>query len=71
MVAVNADIPDLDCIFLNYQDTKPNEYGARGIGEIGLTGCTSAIASAVHYATGKRIRELPIPSAELIYYKKP
>jgi xanthine dehydrogenase YagR molybdenum-binding subunit len=60
LVAVNADIPDMDCIFLDYPDTKLNEYGARGIGEIGLTGCASAIAQAVYHATGVRVRELPI-----------
>src|SRR5258708_40146012 len=44
IVSVNADAPEMECIFLNYPDTKLNEYGARGIGEIGLTGCASAIA---------------------------
>jgi xanthine dehydrogenase YagR molybdenum-binding subunit len=56
LVAVNADIPDLDCIFLDYPDTTLNEYGARGIGEIGLTGCASAVAAAVYHATGVRVR---------------
>lgn len=60
MVAVNADVPDIECIFLDYPDTVMNEYGARGIGEIGLTGCASALTSATYYATGVRVRELPI-----------
>jgi xanthine dehydrogenase YagR molybdenum-binding subunit len=34
--------------------------GARGIGEIGITGVGAAVANAVYNATGKRIRELPI-----------
>ena len=34
-----------------------NEYGARGIGEIGLTGA-SALTSATYHATGVRV--LPI-----------
>ena len=66
LVAVNTDIPDLDCIFQDYPDTKLNEYGARGIGEIGLTGCASAVASAVHHATGVRVRELPIRVENLL-----
>ena len=37
-----------------------NELGARGIGEIGLTGVQAAVANAVYHATGKRIRDLPI-----------
>jgi xanthine dehydrogenase YagR molybdenum-binding subunit len=60
MVPVNADVPNLECIFLDYPDPIINEYGARGIGEIGLTGCASAIAHATYHATGVRVRELPI-----------
>jgi xanthine dehydrogenase YagR molybdenum-binding subunit len=66
LVAVNADIPDLDCIFLDFPDTKLNEYGARGIGEIGLTGCASAVTSAVYHATGVRVRELPVRIEKLL-----
>src|SRR5207237_4138699 len=60
LVPVITDVPEMDCIFLDFPDTKLNEYGARGIGEIGLTGCASAVASAVRHATGVRVRELPI-----------
>jgi xanthine dehydrogenase YagR molybdenum-binding subunit len=56
---VNTDVPELDCIFLDYPDPVINEYGARGVGEIGLTGCASAIAMATYHATGVRVRELP------------
>jgi xanthine dehydrogenase YagR molybdenum-binding subunit len=66
MVPVNADIPELDCIFLDFPDTKLNEYGARGIGEIGLTGCASAVTSAVYHATGVRVRELPVRIENLL-----
>jgi xanthine dehydrogenase YagR molybdenum-binding subunit len=34
--------------------------GARGIGEIGITGVGAAVANAIFNATGKRIRDLPI-----------
>ena len=66
LVPVNADIPEMDCIFLDFPDTKLNEYGARGVGEIGLTGCASAVASAVYHATGIRVRNLPIRIENLI-----
>jgi xanthine dehydrogenase YagR molybdenum-binding subunit len=66
LVAVNSDIPDMDCIFLDFPDTKLNEYGARGIGEIGLTGCASAVTSAVYHATGVRVRELPVRIEKLL-----
>lgn len=66
MVAVNADVPNVECIFLDYPDTIMNEYGARGIGEIGLTGCASALATATYHATGVRVRELPIRIEKLM-----
>jgi xanthine dehydrogenase YagR molybdenum-binding subunit len=66
IVPVNADIPEMDCIFLDFPDTVLNEYGARGIGEIGLTGVASALTSAVYHASGVRVRNLPIRMEDLI-----
>ena len=60
LVAVNADVPNIDVVFLDYPDKVMNEYGARGVGEIGLTGCASALTMATYHATGVRVRELPI-----------
>ena len=45
IVATNADTPHMDVTFLDYPDAKVNELGARGVGEIGLAGVASAIAS--------------------------
>lgn len=58
-VPVHLDVPHIDIHFLNIPDEKA-PYGARGIGEIGITGAAAAVANAVYHATGKRIRELPI-----------
>ena len=66
VVPVHADQPEIDVILLDYPDLAFNEYGARGIGEIGVTGLAAAIANAVHHATGKRIRELPITLDKLM-----
>ncbi len=66
LVSVNADVPPIDVVFLDYPDKIMNEYGARGIGEIGLTGCASALASATYHATGVRVRELPIRIEKLL-----
>jgi xanthine dehydrogenase YagR molybdenum-binding subunit len=66
LVAVNADVPDIEVEFLDYPDTILNEYGARGIGEIGLTGCASALTSATYHATGVRVREVPIRIEKLL-----
>ncbi|WP_347160047.1 xanthine dehydrogenase family protein molybdopterin-binding subunit [Pontibacter chitinilyticus] len=59
-VPVNADIHDLDVIFVEEHDDIVNPIGAKGLGEIGIVGVAPAIANAVYHATGKRIRTLPI-----------
>lgn len=59
-VPVNADIPELDVMWIDTPDYDASPIGAKGIGEIGITGVAAAIANAVHHATGKRIRSLPI-----------
>lgn len=66
MVSTNADIPQMDCIFVEYPDLNLNEYGARGVGEIGLTGVASALTMAVYHATGVRVRDLPIRIEQLM-----
>jgi xanthine dehydrogenase YagR molybdenum-binding subunit len=66
IVAVNADVPPIDVHFLDYPDKEINEIGARGIGEIGLAGVAAAITSAVHHATGVRVRELPVKIEDLL-----
>ena len=58
LVPTCADLPDLDVTFLDYPDYIVNEYGARGIGEIGMAGVAPAITAAVYHATGVRVREL-------------
>jgi xanthine dehydrogenase YagR molybdenum-binding subunit len=40
--------------------------GAKGIGEIGITGVAAAVANAVYHATGKRVRELPVTLDKLL-----
>jgi len=66
IVAVNADVPELEVHFLDYPDKEINELGARGIGEIGLAGIAAAITAAVHHATGVRVRELPVRIEDLL-----
>lgn len=59
-VPVNADINDIDVLFVQEEDPKTSPIGAKGLGEIGIVGTGAAIANAVFHATGRRIRELPI-----------
>lgn len=59
-VAVNADVHDVDVIFVDEPDSTINPLGIKGLGEIGIVGVAAAVANAVYHATGKRIRDLPI-----------
>jgi len=59
-VPVNADIGLLDITLLGKPDPHINSLGARGIGEIGITGVAGSIGNAVYHATGVRVRDLPI-----------
>ncbi|SOE92764.1 xanthine dehydrogenase, molybdenum binding subunit apoprotein [Burkholderia sp. D7] len=59
-VPVNADIGLLDITLLGKPDPHINPLGARGIGEIGITGVAGSIGNAVYHATGVRVRDLPI-----------
>jgi xanthine dehydrogenase YagR molybdenum-binding subunit len=65
-VPTNADVPEIDVAFVGEPDFAFNPIGARGMGEIGITGTAAAIANAVYHATGKRIRDLPITPDKLI-----
>jgi xanthine dehydrogenase YagR molybdenum-binding subunit len=65
-VPVNADIGAIDITVVDEKDSQINELGAKGIGEIGITGVAAAIANAVYHATGKRIRDLPITPDKII-----
>jgi xanthine dehydrogenase YagR molybdenum-binding subunit len=65
-VPVHADMPMLDVTLLDRPDPHIGEFGAKGLGEIGITGIAAAIANAAYHATGKRFRELPITIEKLL-----
>jgi xanthine dehydrogenase YagR molybdenum-binding subunit len=65
-MTTSADCPEIDVIFLDYPDKVLNEFGARGVGEIGLAGVAAAITAATYHATGVRVRTLPIKVEELV-----
>ena len=59
-IAVNADVEELDAVWIDEEDFHVNAMGAKGIGEVGITGTAAAIANAVHHATGVRMRQVPV-----------
>jgi xanthine dehydrogenase YagR molybdenum-binding subunit len=61
-----ADVIDIDAAWVDEDDSELNPMGSKGIGEIGIVGTAAAIANAVHHATGKRVRDLPIRLDRLI-----
>ena len=65
-IAANADIHDIEAIWLGEPDPHANPMGTRGVGEIGIVGAAAAIANAVHHATGRRVRALPITLDQLL-----
>ncbi|WP_207456418.1 xanthine dehydrogenase family protein molybdopterin-binding subunit [Azospirillum sp. SYSU D00513] len=59
-VPVNADVHDIDVIFVEEHDDVVNPLGAKGVGEIGIVGVPAALSNAIFHATGVRVRDLPI-----------
>ncbi|WP_026818150.1 xanthine dehydrogenase family protein molybdopterin-binding subunit [Arthrobacter castelli] len=59
-VPANADIADVDAVWLDEVDPLAGPLGARGIGEIGIVGAAAAVANATYNATGIRVRDLPL-----------
>jgi xanthine dehydrogenase YagR molybdenum-binding subunit len=59
-VPVNADVPDVDAIFLPELDDKSNPLKSKGIGELGICGAGASIANAIYNACGVRVRDYPI-----------
>ncbi|TWI69909.1 xanthine dehydrogenase YagR molybdenum-binding subunit [Pseudoduganella lurida] len=64
-VAAHLDVPEIDVIWTDIPDPHA-PAGARGIGEIGITGTAAAVANAVYNACGIRVRDLPITLDKLM-----
>ncbi|WP_157218364.1 xanthine dehydrogenase family protein molybdopterin-binding subunit [Flavisphingomonas formosensis] len=64
-IPAHLDVPAIDVMWTNIPDPH-TPMGARGIGEIGITGTGAAVANAIYNATGRRIRDLPITLDKLL-----
>ncbi|MES2819440.1 MAG: xanthine dehydrogenase family protein molybdopterin-binding subunit [Pseudomonadota bacterium] len=65
-VPVQADIGEVEVIFVEEEDAIVNSLGSKGVGEIGIIGVAAAVANAIYHATGKRVRDLPITLDKLL-----
>ena len=65
-IPVNADIGDIDVLFVDEHDEIVNALGSKGVGEIGIVGVAAAVANAIYHATGKRVRDFPITLDKLL-----
>ena len=65
-VPVNADVHEVETMFVEEDDSVVNPLGVKGMGELGMVGIPAAIANAVFHATGRRVRELPITPEKLL-----
>lgn len=59
-IAVNRDIGEVSLDFIEEADYDASPIGAKGIGELGITGAGAAIANAIADACGVRVRDFPI-----------
>jgi xanthine dehydrogenase YagR molybdenum-binding subunit len=65
-VAVNADVPQIEVHFIEEVDTSANPVGAKGVGELGISGAGAAVVNAIYNATGVRVRDMPVTLDKLL-----
>jgi xanthine dehydrogenase YagR molybdenum-binding subunit len=66
LMPVNADLAQLDVIFVPGDDRRFNPLGVKGLAEIAICGVAPAIVNAIYHATGTRVRELPVTLDKLL-----
>lgn len=65
-IPANADVPQIEVWFVEEIDRHANPVGAKGIGELGISGAGAAVANAVFDACGVRVRDMPITPDKLL-----
>jgi len=65
-VAVNADVGEMDVVFVHEDDPHGSPLGSKGIGELGICGAGAAVINAIHNATGARVRNFPATPDKLL-----
>jgi len=65
-VAVHADVPRIEVHFVEEIDDSANPVGAKGVGELGISGAGAAVANAIYNACGVRVRDFPVTLDKLL-----
>ena len=59
-------MPEITTTSVGVPDFAATPLGGKAVGELAIVGVAAAITNAVHHATGKRIRKLPIKMGDLM-----
>ena len=62
----NADVGDIEVIFIDEHVAKASPIGVQGLGEIGIVSAATAVVNAIFHATVKRVRDFSITSDKLL-----
>ena len=65
-VPVHADVPHLDVMFIDGEDTASSPMKGRGVGELGICGVGAAVTNAVYNACGVRVRDYPVTMDKIL-----
>lgn len=65
LIPTYADVPPMEIVMVEEADGYLPE-GVKGVGMLGHVGSSAAIANAVRWATGRRVRHLPIRIEDLL-----
>jgi xanthine dehydrogenase YagR molybdenum-binding subunit len=65
-IPVQSDVPQIEAYFVEEIDRHANPVGAKGIGELGISGAGAAVANAIFDACGVRVRDFPITPDKLL-----
>ena len=65
-IPVNADVPQIEAYFVEEIDEHASPVGAKGIGELGISGVGAAITNAVYNACGVRVRDWPMTLDQIL-----
>jgi xanthine dehydrogenase YagR molybdenum-binding subunit len=66
LIPTQADVPQIEAYFVEEIDRVANPVGAKGLGELGISGAGAAVANAIYNACGVRVREFPITCDKLL-----